>query len=850
MTQRFENLLLIRNRTKQSLQEVSTFKVCRNTSLSAPRKITHIVYMFWTHWSFVLRDPLVRRIRLDRRASMVAILLLSLLTPAAHASASSEDLVLDKRFSSFTVFLTGPYARENLSRLYSFLIRERPEIIVPRQLTQSEYPWDDLYDSGIWPSQLGVVESLREALRKPGTSTAYYVPEVSTAVFVSVGRDTVQLVVGEEELPKRQQEIQCRNYGWTTAAMQKGCVILVTPQTGSYANRTFEKSSKPDLVVREIIVAQPGIAVTLLKRVEVDAQHKLAQQIRAHFEGLGVPRSYLSFGWFDADSPPEGTEPRGADASMLDGCYGAIELSGLSAYARSALDWPDSVQRATKQTRLVVIDGEVAKADGRIYVDPDRVAADEYDEATLQRLHDPYVWRKGLPRPLDRACSHVGKSGGSESYWEHPVAVASAVFGARTKIAVVRGPTLEIFGYLEPGVLLYVAPASFKNKSIFLSPHGQQVFLFPYQETPPEQNNTVRQLIEEPYLAATSGAVMVISAPVVSSPNQGTYADVEDVRDWDDGATKCEEWPACLGASPFAIVVAAIGKDGLLMEEDPGTHKRYKLGSSVVSIAALGEAVPTAGLQDGHVVMTASSGSSLAAPAVAAVALRLHAMKDGYQAQYVVARILSTADLTKNFDGKVRFGTLNARRAFLGDGGTKSESMLQVRTDNERADASQPATPAQIAGLSYRNVCQKHEAAPLGYLPYYYPNQNYVGPGARQLDCIAVHRLLRIRATGSDSFGNPLFAIVYFEDGRAGFRSVQYPRIVRNVLLRSQDGRALCSVAGGPLKTVDPWERPCLTATFQDGTQSGIDLTATDIVFSRNNILVPYDEVATNDSLG
>lgn len=761
---------------------------------------------------------------------------------------STEAAPIANNVKPLTLIFEGNTAPQHLADALKVLLDRHRDVILSSNATPQTIFWKLAIQSGAWPSEIDQPKSLELAFStRTHNGTAYWIPEVHTKTIVTLQRvQEPQIPIAAKELsdipPNVTQNI-CKKHGWLEP--KTDCVVAIVPDNGAFSNRKVldKPGDKNSRETREVVILVQSIGL-LLDRLSSNEQRDL---IETDLKNIGArvlsPNDDYSPLY---ESTTDGNAPdRVISTSPQHGCpEGSEKLRSSANLAKDLIRWPVDAERSIHATNLVVVDPDVGEdvRFPRLFTSNDT----QLPEIAKLQLGHPYVNPNG-ERPFLRTCKEYSEFQKDATFpkWEHAVSVASVVFGTKNASINFNTPdqsVVQVSGFLEPVTVTYAPPSHFMTAYL----PRKAVAIAPFETKKKENTYKIREAASEAFSTVITGTALLIAAPTISGDNfqfDNYYRLPHDL--WRNGTDTCTDWPACVGATPFGLVVAALDASGdKLILADPGSGVPYKLGSAMVGVAAPGEDIVTAITSSiGERLFGIRSGTSIAVATVGALALKLQ--DAGYPGTGVelLARISATSDLGAYFDGKIRYGRVNASRALLANGGTDKHSVLIHRSEKEEKDINLSANSlAFVKGQNYTDR-RCGDNAPLGYLQYFKPEEDY--NNSAPIPCIPVHKLLRVRMTGQTENGDPLFTIVFYENGTPKFKNVSYPHIERNVRLStSQDGLTVCMLRGGDPDSITFYQRPCLVRINNQGdSPEPIDLPSTDIIFSGQNLMLSEPNV-------
>lgn len=723
---------------------------------------------------------------------------------------------------NLNIVFKGTLAAQNLAKTYAVLIKNHPNTVADEdgsliRIDQKDTVlWKKLTEQEVWPKQSDASQpaDLAEALKTTMIGEQGKLTESWIIPNAKVETIFVPTLIRWEEAKSPQNatadEIArfCKKLGLAASSQKQNnetardsCILQILPK-----RNTDETRRLPDHAW-EVYVRQPAYVLKIKTKVHHAEISLMRKGISAAVTQSGSSRVFFVEDPLNAQINADQAS-LDADPCTMDGSY----LSDWMTVNAKMMNWHLDPFYNAKRVRAVIFDQHY------------RSAFDFSDENDVNALQLRHPFLNGAVK-WDLPCAQLKLKARDLRSWHgaHALAVASVVYGAETLIQRHIDDGLKVHGLIHPGDLR-IAPI----RDMVLDAQGgsfpRRTMIASLQTGPPGDNGAIAFNASS---LAKSRAVLIASAPT-RSDGQNDYPPFEP-ETFDKGLHNCTEWPSCLGATPFVMVVAAVDRSGKLMENSPDGAP-YRLGGRNVWLGAPGEDVLTAALTPSAPILTVQTGSSLAAPAVAAVAMSLQSDSyDNDDALRIIARVAATTDLFKDAD-RVRFGALNARRALTGGQAAETDDVIwEVGEDKE----SSPIY-GKIEGLNWRPGRCADEDAPLGFLPYYREDVHYYGTSysRRAVDCIPVHKLLRIVHT-EDLNGNPLFTIIYYAPGSKPFYHELYPSILRRRLMKPEDGRAFCRFDG----TETEETRACLYVRYKGRSNfEPLSLIQKDIVFAIGKI--------------
>jgi hypothetical protein len=431
------------------------------------------------------------------------------------------------------------------------------------------------------------------------------------------------------------------------------------------------------------------------------------------------------------------------------------------------------------------------------------------------------------PAPsLDHSVSIAGTlAGGRLTSGRYTVLPSSFVNHARTRLAGAGGILFPYQG---------VVPKEADGRPV--------IWLVPAGAKSAPENATINSLLD--YKFDNGGLHKRSTIMVVAAPYKEECASAP-VHDWNwdvQGTSECSCYPACLGRVDAAIVVAALDRDGRLLERATDGQK-FHLGPSMVHIAAPGEAIIAPSYSGNIPVLRYRTGVSVATAVAGAAAALYYRFVPNADPNVVKARIFATADLTdETLSNKVRFGRLNIARLMLPIEQkidelveeNRKRVVIQEVTENggatgERTDATKPVTVALVdftKGFekaaydqeSSRRKIKRDSSCGPAILAENVPRL-WIRGGVNMVDlCPKLTDILRLRVVRGPKETDPPLATVVFWDRTS--RKYSPVRVERDVKVEG------CTVMGADA----PSEIPCVVQV-ENGETKPLDLRGKDILF-------------------
>ena len=677
--------------------------------------------------------------------------------------------------------------------------------------------WDAATFSKVWPSDAPLLDEVVKAL---GANGDYLLPNVKVTIETSAISSTISLA--GSELNEDEQRTLCRRQRWSNSEDDLNCVIEVIPAFGLKASQSKTRR----VIIRQRVIR---LVVPNVSNSNAEPIRNTLRKAFAEYRTTAGSRAAVE----------ENIEVRPLSQSILTTPCFDSQLRQAAVVARTLINWPSVIhpKKAKKGTIAVVEYDTKLFPPSRIQIFNEDIRPPSWPDGAVSAANHPvFKTPEALAWELD--CASVMQSL-PEGQLAHTMAVASILLGNSIKLNLSPAGSIEIFPFFEPGSLQIdslnaILPAG----NLAASDGEQQVIIAALQTTPPappallEKQQKPHAYKVKDYQSVThllnaTGRILIASAPIVVSE-----IPLDEDADPTDNFP-CLSWPACLDSLGLTITVAALDNQSQLMLKEPGTGHPYEITQRTVSVAAPGEFLPVAATAETGPTLALASGTSLAAPVVAAVALQMRDNFDKPSESYdIISAIEATADLTRNFNRKIRFGVVNAARAFSVASLPLRAALTFKKTNDERADANEVTSQIQeVQGVPPPDNCRVSEIQKKrGVLLFYRNNDPLISASgyAEPPQCIAVNQLLRIRETANDN-GRRQYAIV-FNDIKS-YVEGPFPQIFRNVYLEPQSATASqCMTAFGIPGGVGATQ-PCLTGIDESGQRVAISLINSDIAF-------------------
>lgn len=739
----------------------------------------------------------------------------------------------------------GPVAIKLLGSALVALAQEHPEIVFRKGRYSGEIGslegrcgaqadgsklrgcvfWDAMVAIKAWPTGAPQLETVANALRRPGPLPIYRLPDVEAVVDESLITASLPIEIGPSgEVPKLAQRELCRRQRWSNDDADLDCVVEMIPSFG-------EVSNEREFILRQRIVRLSIKDVPAAKAAAVRAtlQKAFALAVPADRASRGVVEEELiAKPLFQGEAVPAAT------------CADE-ELKRDATRAHQAIDWPPEIPRsAAPADSLTIVDPiEGAIGEQPYAISSKDVVASKFPDNVVRLARHPMF--TDTP-PWSVACSSM-QPDIPLSQLSHSLAIASLLVGQESSIKLSGGSDVKVVPFFRPASVRIAATKALYPDSNTVGPPGRpQVIVASYQHDAPkppvQQGNAppvgARKVLY--YRKSTSSLMYggnIVVAAAATIPDTATM--IEQGPELSDNVP-CTNWPACLDSTGWTLTVAALDYTGKLLEKEPRTHLRYELSDRIVSVAASGDRLPVVTVTNDGPTLATATGTSLAAPAVAALALKMReTLSQPAQAYNVITGIQASADLTRNFDGRIRFGVVNARRALAAIAVSPGGVLQYKMSNDETRDAAGQAASFVARGIEPPDSCTVAQAdIKAGVLLYYReddPPVDVVGNSAP--NCVPVKYLLRVRNTGSVN-GVPRFTIVYNRP-KATMQGRIFAHVERNVALQPFGAATpSCMIAlGSP--AAQGTGRPCLVAPGPAGSVVSVDLLGYDLLFNPSN---------------
>jgi len=735
---------------------------------------------------------------------------------------------------SVAAVMRGPQAPEMLATALEVLAKNHSDIIFKPTRKVSEVSsiekicghqkdnsnlrsctfWDAAIAAGVWPADAPLLERVAKTFASGGD---YLLPQVSVTIETSAITATIPL--SRTELSQDDQRTLCRRQRWSNNDDDLNCVIEVIPSFGLRAEQSK---------LRRVIIRQRVIRLVVPNIASTDTESVRAT-LRKGFSETSVTAGSRA-------AVEEEAEGRPLSQSVATSPCAEAELQQASTAARTLINWPNGMENGVikKRTVAVVEHDSNLFPPRRTWVLSNDIVSPRWPSAAISAVNHPIFTVSGDKR-WEIGCSSVMQAL-PEGPLAHTIAVASILLGNPARLSVTSATPIDISPFFAPSVLQIDSLNAILPAGNLMANDGQeQVIVASLQTAPPlpsEKPLKFRPYKVKDYQAAThllnaTGKILIAAAPIVVND-----APLDEDPDPTDNFS-CLSWPACLDSLGTTLTVAAINNNHELMLTEPGTGKLYEITQRTVSVAAPGEQLPVAAIGPGGPTFALASGTSVAAPVVAAIALKMREHFSQPSESYdIIAAIEATADLSRNFDQKIRFGIVNAARAFSVASLPSRAAIVFKNTNDEQADANGPSSKIkEIVGISPPETCRVSEnQTQRGVLLFYRsddPKVNAKGYSDSP-QCIAISQLLRIRETAVKD-GRRQYTIV-FNDIKS-YVDNPFPQIVRDVFLEPYSAKSsLCMIALG-IPDTDSETQPCLTGVDETGERIGLNLISIDIAF-------------------
>lgn len=668
--------------------------------------------------------------------------------------------------------------------------------------------WDAMIASGAWSSVIPQVRSLEQRLKRP--DGLFSLPDVKVEVLSSV-------ITASEPNPKADKaelETQlCARQRWSDAETYAGCIVEAVPVVGQADGST-----------REYVIRQKLIKIVFeVPQDRADAVRATLQRAFA----LPPEGAALSRGFIEQDLKVRALF-QAAAPTCADG-----DIKGSMVRARQAIDWPNVHTDKAKDDAMLILDpGEQDIGDQLYVISSSKITGGDWPSDVVGLVGHP-VFAEAPAWSLSCGAMLTKPPGGRLA---HSMAVASIALGQNARIDLSDGSSANLSPFFSPArVMLGLTTALYPNSNAVAGSGAPRVVVASYQHQAPKPAGPDKPGPPTPpkvrdYRTSTNGLMMAGNIVVAAAPVLEPGASAPDLDAEPTDNFLCDAWPACLDSLGWTLTVAALDRNGGLLTKEPVSGQAYELTARTVSVAAAGDQLPVVALTQNGPTLAFASGTSLAAPAVGALALKMReTLSAPRQAYDIITAIQSTADLSRNFDGRIRFGVVNATRALAIVGAAPGQTLVYPVSSDERSDAAASPQAVTVKGIAPPKKCKVAQAdVAAGVLLFYRP-----GDPDTDLDgatapptCVPVKYLLRVRQSGFVD-GKARFTIV-FSNPKIHMNGRIYAEIARDVLLEPIGlAKAYCMTAlGDPSSTVNP---PCLT-TVGPGSVA-VDLINQDLVF-------------------
>ena len=582
-------------------------------------------------------------------------------------------------------YFNGPNAAQNLADAYGILKSKHPGLLygnTHRQVTSACAAKGDFFDMAIcehiWPKEAWRISSFKQRfdtanLGSRNKSSAEDNRLPWTTVETEFTRDSVAdpTIKSINDLTPSRRKLLCKMHSWdffSSDALAELLPNFPTQQSGDCILRVdvVEQRATEKPIPAKIILLQPAYYLRLHATTEpsdmLKAESDVVKGVLAEDpSAIGNVLPRLKVG---APRAQTGT------VDLTSFCTKENILAG-----RRLLHWPEQAN-GKSQSYLVIADPGVTQ--------PITFGDESYNSPFLH----PEDGNAGTLSFLCKDTIHDQLS--DLERWVHAMSVATIAYGGHADILIGDEEKVHFSGLLQPGDGQFV-PTSWvgRNQAFIPIPY---VIVGSYDN----QFRQTPQAMQQIYAAVKDTVSTARGLPIFAASERSgdrpanfrTDGGISHPNAY-PSASECDELPTCLGATPTAMVVAALDSDGATLLNP----EYYRLGSSVVWVAAPGSRMMTAvPSDDGTLKFAVESGSSFAAPAVAAIALALEAQQYGSLENWqVMARIAASSDLYKtdekdattgtNLVDLVRFGRVNASRAI--QGAARGEDAIWFRGDAE-----------------------------------------------------------------------------------------------------------------------------------------------------------------------
>jgi len=758
---------------------------------------------------------------------------------ATPSPAAAEKIIL-------SLSLRGENASRNLADAYDVLYTKFRAIVgrpngTPLDLNcidVSEF-FDFAVCNHVWPKEAWRVQAFRwtvtgshrnervdsRRLSLPYTTADTYLTIVSIEEASALGVDA-----------KRRAAI-CKTHGWDRLSdglkskipdesgenrAQQDCIIKVEPES---------KLSNLINIPAQVRLVQPAYTLKIERPINRDLAVKIMKAIVSTVAKRDPSSSGTIAGHYDIPSK-QNADPL-PTTQTVDPCTQANSES-----LRKAIHWRKG-RKANFATYLYVIDPAILEAGD--LKDP-HYTSDTFAEADDQS------------ETLSFSCADLETTlSASELHKAHPLSVASIAYGRTVQMKLVDGTFFPFDALMPPQDGEYSPIKLLTSNSGVGSAGRAAVAVASYEEAWDPSPTEWTTVFKSARAFANSSTAAIVLAAADHRTGTGPfppYKQLEDPSGKFPSKSECNVLPTCLGVTPLGMTVAPLDQAGNLLPD-------YRLGSSVVSVSAPGSnllaALPSS---PGKLRLGLVSGSSFAAPAVAALAIAIDQTVDEDRPYRVLERIAATADLyesdqtdasygTKMTD-LVRFGEINAERAL--EGIEKSYAAIwryaaisPTEPVYARIEAPIAIKPGDFTCPSRQERRKLEDDLHRGCVRLFYPHVNYTsGPDRKNPLTIGVNSLLRIVPERKTDNQIPMFTVIYSYPLSERFPGFETARILRDVLFRPDQGPAPCNIDDSQSLGVPA----CLYRKLEkgDGDQfEPLDLRTSDIVFPMRNASLPRE---------
>lgn len=779
---------------------------------------------------------------------------------------------------SIEIVIRGDLAARNLGQVYYYLKDKFPALIEsldPSDVVpaESKIGWEVAVSLGKWPAGAFQDEAFEKAfLQRRGSPPVFKLPAATVTTGHSVG--VLPLPEGyKSQLTAEQRASLCKAQGWLSvvaadtdvvgSSQIKDCIVRVIPE-----------KRLPGLppVAAQIVVRRPIYFLKLQNQVPAAGIKNLEKKLieflkQADSKGRVDPLANRSI---EVRGLPDNESIRLENASSVSSRCGENSNFRFSLIMQKK---PIAVSLGDVPESAVILDKNV----------PNRLELPTTNPR-FSYLNHPFLVGTGEDEnsEVKVSCDDIVAPGPlAQGSAAHALWVASPAFGKKVSIRIDEGKELQASGLINASGIQFNHTSFLSDGLIgnFLTglPHAIIASLSGtiMMTNDDEAVRKARRAFE---LSSAKGSIFIAAPSRGSAQNGDTRCGLPnvDVKASLGSAaaitesfgmflpadefteipfSECKQWPACLGTTPFAMVVAALSDEGNLWCEHD-----YLLGSRVVAIAAPGENVLTAEPMDSDKPkFSVRSGSSFANAVAAAVAGILQS-RGITEAADIYARLAATADLEFAPD-KIRYGRLNIDRALIGTEQSvlpskESSDVIWMRdlgtdtfTQHDYAvvEAPQETTfvcrtdindlPKGLRQKRFRDI----DRTTKGYLRLFIPGTSYDGPTSPAPRCIELARVLRIVKSKKDHNGIPLFNVVFLTLKKIRAGELLFPMILRDIAFQSTvhgEGHLGCAWDGSPQS--GKGKLSCLVAKVRgSGDAQPVNLRVSDIVFSPRSISRP-----------